>query len=146
VTNLPSPLAEPTRQEPPRRPRRAALIAVAGVAVAVLVWALVAHLTGDSRARAIQGQASSCGLGARYDWSTLKAEGARRGALGGTEYLYVVALASNAGGPAQLRHFVTDAEDPPVVGTEDMDPVWLHACAASHPVPYPSAAIAPGTQ
>jgi len=127
-----------------RRPSRVVLLLVAAVAVGLLLWPVIAYLTGDTRARAIRDETSSCGLGARYDWATLRAEGTRPGALGGTEYLYVVALANTIGGPTQLRHFLTDDEDPPVVGTEDMDPVWLQACAESHPDPFPSAATGSG--
>ena len=144
MTEQPTGAAEPTQRWMTRRTSRVALALVAVGTVGLLLWPLVAYLTGDTRARAIREETSSCGLGARYDWSTLRPEGTRPGALGGTECLYVVALASTTGGPTQLRHFVTDDEDPPAVGTKDMDPVWLQACAESHPDTFPTAATGSG--
>lgn len=139
----PTALRESAKRWLARRTTRVALVLVV-VVVALLLWPLIAYLTGDARARAIRAETSSCGLGARYDWSTLRAEGTRPGPLGGIEYLYVVQLAKMVGGRPELRYFLTDDEDVPAVGTEDMDPVWLQACAHSHPNPGPSAAIGSG--
>jgi hypothetical protein len=144
MTDQPTASPKSARWWTSRRASRLGLVLVAVLAVGLLLWPLMAYLTGDARAQAIRDETSSCGLGARYDWSTLRGDGTRPGALGGTEYLYVVALADTTGGPTQFRHFLTDDDDPPAVGTEDMDPVWLHACAESHPDPFPSASVGSG--
>jgi hypothetical protein len=143
MTDQPTASPEFARRWLARRTTRVALVLVV-VVVALLLWPIFAYVTGDARARAIRAETSRCGLGARYDWSTLRADGTRPGPLGGIEYLYVVKLAKTVAGRTVLRYFLTDDEDAPAVGTEDMDPVWLQACAHSHPDPGPSAAIGPG--